>query len=258
MSADEQKERLIEDYRSKQHSYYTKAYATPTRHNYFRRLRNELIVNALSKIEHCENVLDAGCGPAILYPDLLLRSGTYYVVDLVETNLQTIRSEHGTGKVKYVHTDLDAFTWENGCFDVIVCSGSLEYTRDPSGNLQKLIGFLKPGGLLLASMPNVSSPYRLWGEYVYNRLWYIGQKILGRRAYLYPRRLQSGTRIYKRCRSLAGVQTVALKYFGHKLLPQPLDRLLGAIDYGITRYLGEKSFKWMDWAATEFLVMVKK
>jgi 2-polyprenyl-3-methyl-5-hydroxy-6-metoxy-1,4-benzoquinol methylase len=258
MSIDEQKKRLIQDYRSKQHSYYAKGYATPTRQNFPRRLRNTLINNVLSDIEHCENVLDAGCGPAILYDDLLERTGTYHAVDLVETNLEEIRAKHGEKKIKYIQTDLDQFEWQSEYFSIIICSGSLEYTHDPARNLQKLIKLLKPGGTLIASFPNVRSPYRLWGEFVYNRVWYLRRKIMGEKAFLYRRKLLSGARIEKLCSAEAGVQTVSLTYFGHKLIPQPLDQVLGALDYRITRYLNERPFKCLGWAATEFLVVVRK
>lgn len=258
MSANEQKKRVIEDLRSKRHSYYTRAYGTSTKENFLRQLRNTLINKALLEIENCDNVLDAGCGPAILYDELLKKCGTYHAVDLVDTNLEEIRAKHATGKIKYVLSDLDHFTWQPGYFDVIICSGSLEYTLDPTANLQRLIGFLKSGGTLIATFPNIKSPYRLWGELVYKHLWYLKRKITGEKAFIYRRALLSGRHIEKLCHDAAGIRTVSMMYFGHKMIPQPFDRALGALDYRISQYLNGKRFEWLDWAATEFLVMLKK
>ncbi|MDH3740626.1 MAG: class I SAM-dependent methyltransferase [Hyphomicrobiales bacterium] len=45
-------------------------------------------------------------------------------------------------------------------FDVILCSSVLEYVDDLDGALDWLITKLKPGGILLVSMPNGASLYR--------------------------------------------------------------------------------------------------
>ena len=45
-----------------------------TKLNYLRRLRNSIINKEVANVKNVEKVLDVGCGPAILYPELLKES----------------------------------------------------------------------------------------------------------------------------------------------------------------------------------------
>lgn len=252
------KEKIVRDFCDKQDSYYKKAYQSEGKHNYLRRLRNSLIREAAENASQYDVVLDVGCGPAILYDELLSRCSRYLAVDLVQSNLDQIRKNNPDGKIECILSDIDEFNSKENYFDLIICSGSLEYTVDPVNNLKKLLMFLKPGGVLIASFPNLTCPYRLWGEYVYKHIWYIRRKLSGKPAYAYPRKLFLGNSLKKLCMNSEGIKSADVRYFGHKALIQPFDALFANLDYSITRFLEERSFIKQNWLASEFLLTVKK
>lgn len=252
------KERIIQDFGNKQSTYYTEGYRKQSPHNYQRRLRQELISRELEKITNCDDVLDVGCGPAVLYPELLARCSRYHALDLVQTNLDKIRQEHPDANIDYILSDVDEFRADYGSYNIVVCSGALEYTTNPEQNLAKLIGQTKPGGTLIASFPNRSSIVGLFSEYVYKYLWYWKKRLAGQPAILYPRRSLTVTTLSAVCDKCAGVRSVDIRRFGFKLLPQPLDRLTAALDRAIDDYLGDKPAGLLATQCTETLVVVRK
>lgn len=54
--------------------------------------------------------------------------------------------------------DLDEIDlpYEKEQFDVLLCAAVLEHLRDPVGALRRLEPFLKPGAIVIASLPNVA------------------------------------------------------------------------------------------------------
>lgn len=56
----------------------------------------------------------------------------------------------------YLQGDLDtlAISYPGGYFDVVICADVLEHLVDPWTVLQRLAALLRPGGMLIASIPN--------------------------------------------------------------------------------------------------------
>lgn len=100
-------------------------------------------------------VLDLGCGPGWL-AERMTRAGHQVVgVDLVES--QGV----GARMSRFVQCDLErGLTLDRDeCFDVVVAADVLEHLRDPERLLREALRHLRPGGLVLASVPNVSHWY---------------------------------------------------------------------------------------------------
>ena len=60
------------------------------------------------------------------------------------------------------------------------------------------------------------------------------------------------------CQEAAGIDKVDIKFFGYKLLLQPLDQVFSHADDRIIQRLQEEPIKWLNFAATEFLVIVRR
>ena len=241
----------------KQTSYYDRNYGENTRRNYLRRLRRSLVTEYIDVTKEYDYVLDIGCGPAILYPDLVNTCSKYFAVDLVRTNLEQIEQDSQKANIECILADLDILTWQEDFFDIIICSGAIEYTHKPENNLLKLIGFLKKDGILICSFPNGASPYCLWNQYVYRYVSYTKNKLLSANIFLYPRKLFS----VKKVKALIqghGLDSIGVVYFGYKLIPEPLNYVLENLDYKITRYFQDNPGKWLRKCATEFLVLVRR
>lgn len=253
-----EKENIVKDFGQKQKGYYRKNYSEATQQNYIRRLRNELIRERIESAPQKDIVLDVGCGPAILYPDLLNGCGKYYALDLVQTNLDEIRANNADADIEYLLSDLDSFSWEPGFFDLIICSGSVEYTESPEVNVIKLLRMLKPGGTLICSFPNLASPYRIWGEYVFKYLWLLKRKLTGKSTFSYPRKLFWKQDVCALIDDQPDIVSVENRYIGLRLLLQPLDNLFSGLDYKIYSSFEQNPNKLLDVLCQEFMLTIRR
>ena len=251
---DHQRENIIKDFTQKRSGYYVRNYENANAANYLRRLRRSAIVDQIPKAGSHGRVLDIGCGPAILYPALLAECEKYYAVDLVPANLDELKAKNGNPKIVCVCSDLDTFDWQTNYFDVIICSGAIEYTTRAESNLFKLIDYLKHAGVLICSFPNVASPYRLWSEFVYTPVTIAAKRLIGKRVYSYKRRLFSS----EKTTALLSHKNVDyhVTYLGYKFIPQPMDKLLASIDHIISESLQKHPYPQLEKFCSEFLLTI--
>lgn len=101
-------------------------------------------------------ILEIGCGNGATGA-LALSEGCcrrYVGVELFERAADEARdvlSEVITGNVETL-----TFDWQPATFDAIILSEVLEHLVEPGQVLQKLSRYVRPGGMLLASSPNIS------------------------------------------------------------------------------------------------------
>lgn len=101
-------------------------------------------------------VLEVGCGTGATGLLALKsgRAGRYVGVELVEDAAEQARTVLDDVIVGDVETmDLD---FQPASFDVLILSEVLEHLREPKDVLRKLHRYVRPGGLVLASSPNIS------------------------------------------------------------------------------------------------------
>jgi SAM-dependent methyltransferase len=100
-------------------------------------------------------VLDIGCGYGFLGEFLARRGFAVTGVD-----------RHGTAHspdVEFIPADLDSGLPATGeRFDFILCADVLEHLREPERMLRECRRRLKPGGVLIASLPNSAHAYVRW------------------------------------------------------------------------------------------------
>ncbi len=114
------------------------------------------------------SVLEIGCGTGATGALALKRgrAGRYVGVELFESAAEAARevlSEVVVGDVEQLE-----FDWQPAAFDALILSEVLEHLREPWGVLHKLSRFVRPGGLVLASSPNVAH-WRVIRELVLGR-----------------------------------------------------------------------------------------
>ncbi len=102
------------------------------------------------------SVLEVGCGTGATGALALQsgRAGRYTGVELLPEAAEEARdvlSEVIVGDVEKLE-----FDWRPAQFDVLILSEVLEHLREPGAVLNKLHRYVRPGGLVLASSPNIS------------------------------------------------------------------------------------------------------
>jgi 2-polyprenyl-3-methyl-5-hydroxy-6-metoxy-1,4-benzoquinol methylase len=111
------------------------------------------------------NWLDAGCGTGTLSRWLAERGCDVLGVDAAPTMVakaDELSSDWGASRrPSFAHIEtIQRIPVESARFDGILCSSVLEYVDDPAGCLAEFARVLKPGGLLLVSVPNRDSIVR--------------------------------------------------------------------------------------------------
>ena len=96
-------------------------------------------------------LLDVGCGPGKLLSDLREQGWKVYGVDFSPVAVDYARSQRG---LDVSLGDLFQAGYKDGFFDVVMFNHSLEHIYNPLETLKEAHRIMKPGGLLLISIPN--------------------------------------------------------------------------------------------------------
>ena len=109
--------------------------------------------------------LDAGCGTGTLSRWLAERGCSVLGVDAASEMLavaaEWVKAQHCEEKVSFNCVETIAhIALESNSIDGVLCSSVLEYVSDPGECVEEFARVLKPGGLLLASVPNRHSGVR--------------------------------------------------------------------------------------------------
>src|SRR4051812_36103442 len=114
---------------------------------------------------HCERILDAGCGPAVMANDLLERADEVWGVDAAEQMIALgVARMHDHPRRAHLHLSVggvEALQFGPGAFDAVIAMGVLEYVLDAERVLAQMHRVLRPGGVLVLTVPSCVSAYHL-------------------------------------------------------------------------------------------------
>ncbi|MBR2537622.1 MAG: class I SAM-dependent methyltransferase [Hyphomicrobium sp.] len=124
-------------------------------------------------------ILEVGCGTGATGALALSEGccGRYVGVELFEAAAEQARDVLSDVVVGNVETL--AFDWQPATFDAIIFSEVLEHLIDPAAVLKKLSRFVRPGGMLLASSPNIAH-WRVIRELIMGRFQLTDQGVFDR------------------------------------------------------------------------------
>lgn len=109
-------------------------------------------------------ILDVGCGPGKVMRVLRDRGWDVYGVDFSAVAIEHARVRLG---LNVICGDLLQAHYKDDFFDVVMFNHSLEHMYDPLEILRETYRILKPGGLLLVTVPNAAS-FEAW---LFGRWW---------------------------------------------------------------------------------------
>ncbi|MEW6614394.1 MAG: methyltransferase domain-containing protein [Thermodesulfobacteriota bacterium] len=140
---------------------YTEVLPSDSIQAYIFQERKEYILNLLGK--NGGRVLDVGCGPAIFINELLERGCQVWEVDIshkmIEHAKKILGKNESTAKVEFLVGDTEHLSFPNNFFDCVLCVGVLEYIDNEKKSLEEISRVLKPGGELILTVPNITSPF---------------------------------------------------------------------------------------------------
>jgi len=110
--------------------------------------------HALRLLPEGDSVLDLGCASGGLLALLRTRAGLLAGLELSQTAAKAA-AEVGDLVVQGALED-PVLPFEDGSFDLVVLADVLEHLADPPAALRRAVGWCRPGGAVLLSVPNVA------------------------------------------------------------------------------------------------------
>ena len=108
-------------------------------------------------------ILEVGCGPALMAPDLAAMGLELHGVDVSDEMVRRARERMaGHPLQKRCHFalgDFERLQYSDGFFDAVLAMGVLEYLPNYGPALGSAARVLKPGGTAVFTIPNLASSY---------------------------------------------------------------------------------------------------
>jgi len=156
--------------------------------------------------------LDAGCGTGDFIPDLVARKGQVTALDFAEDMIAQARARMAPrgldSQVDFVVGDVTNLDFDDNSFDAIIGVGLIEYLTDYRAALQEFYRVLKPGGIVIATVPSIVSPFMAYETLV--------PKVKG---------------VVKQMLTAAGLREPERRYYQRHFVPWALDRDLRRLGY---------------------------
>jgi ubiquinone/menaquinone biosynthesis C-methylase UbiE len=125
--------------------------------NYQRERRRTEIIMDLLDLKNATNLLDIGCGEGLQLEWIHKRYSHINLsgIDISEKRVERARERIPAANVIARSATVEGFGFETGSFDRAICSEVLEHLPQPEKVLINAYEVLKPGGLLVVSVPYV-------------------------------------------------------------------------------------------------------
>jgi ubiquinone/menaquinone biosynthesis C-methylase UbiE len=123
--------------------------------------RHEQIVAILRTLDLTDraSILDAGCGPGNLVPELARRGCRVYALDASPNMLRLARSNATRfHNVTYHAGNIEALPFADESFDLVCSAGVIEYLERCDRAVAEFHRVLRPGGRLILPTTNVIAP----------------------------------------------------------------------------------------------------
>jgi ubiquinone/menaquinone biosynthesis C-methylase UbiE len=215
-------------------------------------------------------LLDAGCGPGIIDHELLARRPDDFRITVLDQSSSMVEycvaSTRSVGTVYPAIGQLEALPFADLTFDVTLVLGALEYA-DARTALGEVSRVTRRGGLVIVSMLNPLSPYRLIEWFLFWPLLRVinaVERLLSIPAERRHRACTSGIHAVssgrlRRLLSKANLMPVDLIYYDITKLVPPLDRLpRSAPSTGGTGQRQVVTDWWRRWMGTGYLVAARR
>ena len=243
---------------------YASWYGPESAGAYALRVRQALILASLDKTQ--ARILDVGCGPGVLARALHDLGHEVWGIDLAAGMIEQCRQRFaGAHDKRFLVGDATQLDLPDAFFDVVICTGVIDFVDDQDKACVEMVRVAKPGGTLLIAFPNLLSPYAAWSKFVF----FPGVALLRPLVYrflrrpqpaslpLYRNRLSTPRQARARLRR-AGGKVVDTGYFYFNPCLAPIDELFPRAALRITKALERLRHGWLRWIGVAFVVKAIK
>lgn len=234
-----------------QASFYARLYNDGSRVAHFFNMRVRRVLERLKEVEGGD-VLDVGCGPGPMVESLIEKGMRYHGVDISQGMIAECRRRFSSlAEARFEVGDARRLDYPCGRFDVVLCLGMLEYVPEENSAVREFVRVLKPGGVLILSGLNASSPYNAWDRLFYRRV--TGWKSSATIVHEYHTESD-----YRRMLSAHGMVVKDVVFFDFNLFLPPLDRRLMRLGVALSDRLESQGRGFLRRLGNGFLVTCQK
>jgi len=127
------------------------------------RAQKRIVMSMLAGVKG--RLLEVGCGPAVMTPDLLATGLDVHGIDMSPEMVRRARERmagHPLHKrCEFEVGDVERLRYASGMFNAVVCMGVLEYLPRYGRALAEICRVLAPGGVAIFTVPNRASAYHV-------------------------------------------------------------------------------------------------
>lgn len=116
------------------------------------------------------SVLEVGCGPGGMTESILNRLLDVFCLDIsmpMIIKTKKMSEKYVPGGVPCFQGEIDDLPFTNNTFDVVICVGVLEYLESDDRAVKELSRVVKPGGIVIISLPNIMRVNIIFDPYYY-------------------------------------------------------------------------------------------
>lgn len=245
---------------------YDREYAEQTAGGYALRIRRKKVLELFD--QHGGKVLDVGCGPGVMAQEIVDRGCTFFGVDPSQKMLEICRRQFATdARMQFLRGDATSLAFADEAFDAVLCMGVIDAVPDRRQAIREMLRVLRPGGTLVITFTNVTSPYSWWKKYIYYPAVIQYQALRG---HAIARRRQSAPPPDPRGRALynkggarkflesEGAEVVHILGYYFNIFLSPLDELFPSAALHVTQRLEEGRWVRPEWIASGWIVKAQK
>lgn len=126
---------------------------------FFHRQRVNIFLKTINSLPKVDMALDIGCGAGTYTRLLLGFASRVYAIDVKKNNKL---------KNQFIQMDVQKMGFKKNNFGFVICSEVLEHIDNVEDSLNEIFRILKPGGIVLFSMPNAVSALWLRNRFRFN------------------------------------------------------------------------------------------
>ena len=157
----------VVSYFDNQASYYSCRYSETSLGGYGFRVRKQRVLELIG--ESRGKVLDVGCGPGIMVPDLVSRGFEFWGIDASPNMIKECHVNFPEmDKSRFSVTNATALEFPSEFFDIVVCTGVIERIEEYGSAISEMQRVLKTDGACIITFPNLYSPQHMWRKFFYN------------------------------------------------------------------------------------------
>jgi len=237
---------------------YAREYHDETPGGYALRVRRRKVLELFD--QPGGKVLDLGCGPGAMAQELVERGCEFWGVDpsskMLDIGRRRFRDHQ---RIHFLSGDAARVALPDGFFDAVLCMGVMDALGDRHRAIREMLRLLRPGGTLIVTFTNLSSPYAWWKNYIFYPLiwrWHalrartVVSKLGGRA--LYTRR---AARQLVQSEGAEVVQTVTNYY---NVFLSPLDEVMPSAALWVAKKLEDQIWPRPEWIAAGLIVKARK